>query len=271
MELCWLITNKCNSDCSFCHFFERDKYIDLPIEKNITILENIDKAGIKAITWSGGEALQYIGIETLLNISKKMNIHNSLITNGWFPDWLKRDLFINIDQLVVSIDSSDDTINMILGRNSQQTKNVQSIIELARSVNPNISIRINSVMCKSTLYGIEELASFLADLKIDFWRISKFAPLRGRAQTNQNIFDISDLEYKNAIQSAKGVFPEIIQIRQDNDFELKYLLIAPDGSIIQTKNNMDIIMGTALEVDALIKAWGNDETSNFTGKTKAIT
>ena len=48
---------------------------------------------------------------------------------------------------------------------------------------------------------------------------------------------------------------------------------APDvaKSPIQTKNNMDIIMGTALEVDALIKAWGNDETSNFTGKTKAIT
>lgn len=107
-EVCWNITTKCNQNCKYCHRFLGIN--DLCYEENERILDNLIKDGITDITWTGGEALLYPNLISLLKKAKENGINNKLITNGMLlaqNDEIK-EICNYLDSLTLSIDSTDN-------------------------------------------------------------------------------------------------------------------------------------------------------------------
>lgn len=66
-QVVWNITSKCNQKCKFCF---RKKSADNSIEKNKEIIDKLSKLEVSTLSISGGEALLYKDIFSLLDYIK---------------------------------------------------------------------------------------------------------------------------------------------------------------------------------------------------------
>lgn len=244
-ELCWLITNKCNEKCKFCHFFN-DMYKENNYYQNRIILSNLIRCGCSHITWSGGEAFLRDDIETLVKEAKFDGIMNTVITNGQSHNIVSQDIFKYLDEIAISLDAILPQTNIALGRNNDHFDNVRIMVDKARKINPNIKLRINTVVMSGNTDEIMLIGQYIKENNISTWRISKFQPLRCNALKNKHIFEIEDAKYELILDNcSKENFNCHIETRYKNDFEEKYIMIVPNGDIIVTQDNQDITLGNA--------------------------
>ena len=245
-EICWNITARCNQNCKYCHRFLNIK--DLPYEQNLSILNNLKKSGITSITWTGGEALLFTGIDDLLKCSYNKGIKNKIITNGKLLTKERIDkIYKYLDSITLSIDSVDDNINDSLGRGKNHFQEIKDILEYIKEKKYDIKIRINSVVCKNNLSNFNKLIDFLNSYNIYSWRIFKFMPLREKAIINKESFDISMDEYSKVVGLVKQQSNiKNIDTRIEEDMEKKYVLILANGDIVITNNGIDEKVGNAL-------------------------
>lgn len=245
-EICWNITACCNQSCKYCHRFLGIK--DLSYDENLAILNNLKQSGVNSITWTGGEALLLDRIDDLLKISYEMGIKNKIITNGKLLTHKRIDkLYRYLDSITLSIDSINNETNDNLGRGKEHFKEVKEILDYINNNDYNIKIRINSVVCKNNLKDFNDLMIFLNNYKIYSWRIFRFMPLREKAVTNKDDFNISMEEYLDVVKLIKNQSNiKNIDTRIESDMEKKYILILANGDIVITNNGKDEIVGNAL-------------------------
>ncbi len=251
-EICWNITARCNQSCKYCHRFLNIK--DLSYEKNLSILNNLEKSGITSITWTGGEALLLNGIDNLLECSYKKGIKNKIITNGKLLTKERIDrIYKYLDSITLSIDSVDNNINYFLGRGTNHFREIKDILDYIKEKKYNIKIRINSVVCKNNLNNFNDLIAFLNKYDIYSWRIFKFMPLREKAVINKEQFDVTMDEYSRVVKIIKQQSKiKNIDTRIEDDMEKKYILILANGDIVITNNGQDEKVGNAL-IDCMEK------------------
>ena len=238
-EICWNITTKCNQNCKYCHRFLGIH--DLCYEENEKILNNLIKDGITDITWTGGEALLYPNLISLLKKAKENGIKNKLITNGMLlaqNDDIK-EICNYLDSLTLSIDSIDNEVNAELGRGMNHYYNIKTILEYVKD--KKLKLNINTVVSKKNINQLEDLGKFLNEYKINSWRVFQFMPLRETAEKNKEQFEISDAEF----ESKKEVFQKFenigrVDYRQEKDMENKYVLLVANGDIVKTENGKDV-------------------------------
>lgn len=244
-EICWNITTKCNQNCKYCHRFLGIH--DLCYEENEKILNNLIKDGITDTTWTGGEALLYPNLISLLKKAKENGIKNKLITNGMLlaqNDDIK-EICNYLDSLTLSIDSIDNEVNAELGRGMNHYYNIKTILEYVKD--KKLKLNINTVVSKKNINQLEDLGKFLNEYKINSWRVFQFMPLRETAEKNKEQFEISDAEF----ESKKEVFQKFenigrVDYRQEKDMENKYVLLVANGDIVKTENGKDVKKGNAL-------------------------
>jgi len=76
-------TNKCNLNCSFCSYRDREKNleIDFPILKDV--IDTLADRGTKAITWTGGgEPCLYDKINEAIDYAASRGVESGLVSNG---------------------------------------------------------------------------------------------------------------------------------------------------------------------------------------------
>lgn len=244
-EICWNITTKCNQGCKYCHRFLNIK--DLPFEKSEKILDNLVKDKITDITWTGGEALIYENIDKLIEKAYNNGIKNKLITNGKILAKSDMHIIDYLDSLTLSIDSNNSEINEKLGRGKEHFANIKYILDYIKENNINIKLRINTVANRLNIENMSELMTFLNEYNIYAWRIFRFMPLRETAVKNKKQFEISDKEFEFIKeQSKKESNIKIIEFREEDDMEQKYVLLIANGDIVVTENGNDLKKGNAL-------------------------
>ncbi len=246
VEVCWVLTSKCNENCKYCYRFLDLQ--DIEYKKAEEILRKLINDGVREITWTGGEALLYKGFTDLLKIAKNNGVKSKLITNGTIVANNNdiREICKYLDSLTLSLDSVNDEINVKLGRGKEHYTNIRTVLEYLK--NKNLKVTINTVISKVNINCLEELGSFISSYNVNAWRIFKFTPLRETAKINQKEFEITTEEF-NSKKKILNTFKEILKIeyREGNDFENKYVNIINSGDVTRTENGVDVIVGNILK------------------------
>lgn len=269
VEVCWVLTTKCNENCKYCYRFLNMP--DVEYEQNEKILRKLIKDGVKEITWTGGEALLYKGFIDLLKIAKENGVKSKLITNGTIVANNNdiREICNYLDSLTLSIDSVDDNVNIELGRGKQHYSNIKTVLEYLK--NRKLKVNINTVVSKVNIEHLEDLGKFISCYNINSWRIFKFTPLRERAKLNKENFEITTEEF-NSKKKLLNSFTNIskIEYRQGDDFENKYVNIINAGDVSKTENGVDIIIGNILKEKFSDILQSSEKSSIFVNALKKL-
>ena len=148
------ITQKCNYDCKYCfaHFAD---YADLSLDQWKRIIDNIKASGlVDAINFAGGEPVLYKEFPALAEYASDQGFKLSIITNGSLmlnSRLMPPMLFGKFETLGISVDSINPQILVALGACNKSNEvltyeKLSQLIALARSVNPSIRIKLNTVV-----------------------------------------------------------------------------------------------------------------------------
>lgn len=237
MKVCWNITSRCNKNCKYCFKFNRK---DLSLEENKKILQNLVNRKVKRIAWTGGEPYLYPDLKELLKLSKENNIINYVNTNGTLlnDDNLKENIEY-VDRLIISLDFIDDNLNEEFGIGKDYFKHISHLLGKIKEVKPDIEIRINTVVFKNNMDMLEDLYNELLKYNIDYWKLIRFFPIRGKA-IEENDLGVSNEEFiaiRKKFQDRHQNF-EIV-INGETELKERHIIVLSSGKLVYSEDGED--------------------------------
>lgn len=177
-------TNKCNHNCSYCHY--KNSYLDLdqfdlkdeiPREKMLETVDSMSELGVKGVTFSGGgEPLLYPYIvETMERVlSKKIDL--SIITNGSLLTGDRAKILSNAKWVRISIESVNDEEYCSIRGIKKGSFDIlcNNISSFAAIKNERCELGINVVVNKNNAYQVMEMAKLMKSLGANH---VKFSPM----------------------------------------------------------------------------------------------
>ncbi len=264
VSVCWLLTSKCNYNCSFC--FKVPNSIDLSRQKALNILNKLINFGVKKISFSGGEPLLFPYLEELIKKAHQMGVVTMIITNGSLLTHNKLDDFHGkLDWITLPLDGSSEKMQITAGRPAGHFIKVINHLESLK--NSKYNIKINTVLSKKNLGDLKKIALIIKKYPIKRWKIFQFYPIRHTSIKNKNEFSITDREFqtvKNGIYQIMKDSKCLVYFGSNKQVETSYFTIAPNGTVYISHQGKDIILGD-LKTQELSKIW---ENANFIDKKK---
>ncbi len=231
------ITDYCNYRCKFC--FSSGKNcsshgtIDVDCWKEI-ITDLVTNRGIEKISFVGGEPLLYPPLYELLRHSKSVGAVTSVITNG---SLVNKDYFVRtygiMDWIGLSVDSTDDYTEVMLGRHSKgcrHLENVRTVAELAH----NFGVRLKLNVTVNRLCFFEDFSGLIRELdpeRVKFMQISRLPGVNDRAYSELSLTKDAFEAFRkrhSGILLSSGVHPTF---ETEEDISNSYLMIDKSGHV----------------------------------------
>ncbi|AUI65283.1 MULTISPECIES: viperin family antiviral radical SAM protein [Glaesserella] len=240
----WHITEVCNFKCQYCFakwdksckrelFRDREKIYDLLDQVSLLLTQFSGFYKIR-LNLVGGEIFLYPEDVKIISIeARKRGVSLSCITNGsLMNEYINKFIAKNFDMLGVSVDSINDITNIEIGRETKGkaidlAKIVDGISDI-RKINPNISIKINTVVNK--LNYREYMGDFISSVLPDKWKVFKMLPIIN------SYLDIDDIQFNHFLISHQK-FGDIISSENNDEMTQSYLMIDPLGRFFQNQPN----------------------------------
>lgn len=241
----WHITEACNYKCFYCFakwqknenkeiIHNNEKIIQLVKEISLLpMIVNQNKGtnftGIR-LNLVGGETFLYKKkILEIIKEAKKYHFELSAITNGSLLDGELIEMIGNeFSSIGFSIDSLNSNTNKEIGRVVKNTPmNINETlknIQLIRVINPNIEIKINTVI--NELNKLEDFNLFIKNASPTKWKIFKILPIltKENSITNEDFYEFINRHSK---------FKKIIFSENNDEMTHSYLMIDPLGRFFQ--------------------------------------
>jgi MoaA/NifB/PqqE/SkfB family radical SAM enzyme len=172
-------TNKCNLKCNFCSVADREKDIELDIEKIKTFFNRFNTIQSVSIS-GGGEPLLYSKIKELIDFLYDKNIKIGLVTNGYLFDkldfetikkltWCRISLSeISNGKLINILRPYIDGINIDWAFSFVAEKDYIGSIHVIKNFYDNFEHRITHMRIVGNIIDdscIEDIKNFFYDLK----------------------------------------------------------------------------------------------------------
>ena len=243
------ITEKCNYHCEYCFAHFRNKK-DLPLEDWFKILDDLKAAGnISAINFAGGEPVLYKNFPMLVDYAKSLGFPVSIISNGSLflhEKLMPLETFAQIETLGISVDSFDAGTLKSLGccdgaKKTLSKENLKRVIARAKSVNPSIKIKLNTVV--SRLNVNEQITDIENEIAIDRWKFLKMKPFENKNFSNKYL-TISDADFQYFVgRNQTHKCESVVEFTT----ERSYIIIDNEGNLLDNASDSYEIVGNILE------------------------
>lgn len=210
------------------------------------LIKDLADAGIQEIRFTGGEPLLYKKIYELIDLSSRLGIYTSLGTNGTllFKDVVEKLKDAGLNKVVISIDGTKDIHDLIRGEGTYDK--AMSGLKYIQEI--GIKTRINSVIMRSNMNEVIELAKELHKMKINLF-IRRFIESGRGTELQNNMLSKEDYDYVRTqlhYELSSGPYVNGHYLRNDEGiipriklpFEIKgckagqrALAIMPDGDV----------------------------------------
>ncbi len=154
------ITHECNLRCKHCL---NNSGVKLPNqltdEEIFNLIIEFSNSGMQEIRFTGGEPLTHKKIYDFISLTHRLGLYTSIGTNGTLiTDEVALKLkSVGLDKAVVSIDGTEKAHDELRGKGNFK----RAIEGIENLENNNIKVRINSVIMKSNMDDVIELAKQL--------------------------------------------------------------------------------------------------------------
>ena len=259
INVSWHITFKCNYHCLFC--FRPDFGKECNLKQAKKIIDKLAKAGLKKISWGGGEPLLWKGIFELIAYTHSLGISTMLITNAELLTKKDiRQLAPVLDWLNLPLDGSNEKIQVLMTRKKVHFRRIMEIITFIRENKINIKLKLNTVAAKINKDDIINIAQIVKKNKIERWKIFQFYPIRHLGKKNRQFFQIKESDFLRIKEEIEPLFrgnDQMIVFETNKDMERSYFAIAPSGKVYVSHKGKDYIIGD-LKIDSVKKILQND-------------
>lgn len=152
-DIRFLVTNKCNYNCVFCHNEGQEKVIpdkELDVEDYLFLFKMFKKTtGYSGVTISGGEPFTFRNIDNLLKVLFEEGAKITVVTNGALLD-RHFEALKYVKRINVSIHSLDAKNYDAITQTTDKLGHVQDNLKYVAEHFKNLEIRLNATPCKNS-------------------------------------------------------------------------------------------------------------------------
>lgn len=246
----WLISNRCNCNCSYCYAGD---VIDKEFE-NIDIksaAQNLLNMNPLAVVLSGGEPL--MEKQKIIDVLEIMGGKTGIIidTNGLLFHKELIPLFTKYNIVIrVSLDSLQNEVNSKIRPQRDRKGNISGVNTIIQNIinyrHAGIPVLVHTVISSMNKNSLEDLAKQLPRLNVNGWRI--FTVVHPNNEAKKESFDklMKFGKVKNMEEAEKNLQKEIYyfskRLKSQSDFSIQVLqavntkknsvvLVLPDGTL----------------------------------------
>lgn len=238
----YMINAPCNLKCPFCYGPPPKMKGELNKEQKFHLIKNLKVNGIDKIVIAGGEPLLCDDIYDLLEFASKTGVSIGIQTNGFFLNKLETVLKF-VDWIALPLDGISLNAQMKMRTSDEHYSYFLQAIRLIKTHQSSrkgnqLKIKVGTVVTKYNVAEIEQIATILAKLNINVWKLYK---LRKRGKGNEifNDYHVVDMEVERIVGIIKSKYPSLnIFYSTDNEISDSYVIIDPDSSTYIIKGDI---------------------------------
>jgi radical SAM protein with 4Fe4S-binding SPASM domain len=183
----WEITSRCNLLCRHCVVASSDTASsgELSTERALELIDEWAHAGVRDITFSGGEPLLRKDFFDLASAAKQQNLELSLATNGTLitPSVARTLKNLAID-VQISLDGSTPDVYGRVRGNAERFDDV--IAGIRNLLDEAVNLTIGTVLTRNNVDDIDSILEFVEKTGVPSFRIIPFIP-SGRGRENLDL------------------------------------------------------------------------------------
>ena len=289
------VSENCNSHCFMCHYAGKTDAYNITLSQYEDILEYAKKNKIKMIRFTGGEPLIHKNIVEFIKMANDRGFLTSIITNGFLLDRYSKALTDNgLNECIISLDGSNALLHDSLRNFKGCFTNIIKGINSLKENNPNILLRVNTVVSGRNIDDLVNIYKLLLSLGINQWSI---IPIKSsnNTWTNESVSYYNDfldaiknnddsqldfLGYSKIFagtteQEINDTFSNNARIKSSNpcsvvDYVRFYIpeldLIVPCNCIAHRLNKIEVNLGNNREENCeIIRDWIKNHYNECTG------
>lgn len=237
----WHVTEACNYRCAYCYAhwdgLQGDEIIRDP-RATEKLLRSIHEAfgtdtnsARLRLNFAGGEPLLFAKqVLAAMRFAAGLGFDLSLITNG---SRLSRPVVSEFVPLLkvlgISLDAAEDHSNAAIGRADSRgrpspVRLLPEMIALARTVNPQLAIKINTVV--NAVNWQLDLSWMLERLNPDQWKVLRMLP-----STTRNL-EVTKEQFESFLLRHKRFLP-VMRVEDNDAMVESYVMVDPHGRFFQ--------------------------------------
>jgi len=224
----WHLWPRCIHQCKFC--FGKFNEINRVLNKEdaLRIPHILKNFGTQKLSFTGGEPLLCSYLGDLIRETKQVGITTMLITSGT----LLTEGFLNkykefIDWIGLSIDSSRESVQYLLGRGSGN--HIRKVKEIAKLIHKShIKLKINTVVTR--LNWEENMSALITDLSPERWKVFQVLPIEGQNNDSIESLLITEKQFDYFVKNHLHLNPVF---ETNEDMTGSYLMLDALGRFFQ--------------------------------------
>jgi len=174
LAACWLITNRCNFNCSYCNIW-KEKSKEISTKDAFSLIDQLVVLGAQRLSIFGGEPLLREDIGQIIEHSVKSGLFTGLGSNGILVPQKIRELRL-LDMLHISFDGPVDVHNKQIKKNTFEK--VLKGIKVAKD--DSIKTWTTAVLTKNNIDEIDYILSKMYELNVPiYFQPVMYRPLSG--------------------------------------------------------------------------------------------